>query len=84
MHPPLNRYSRYTKNSTDIGELDAIFVASGAATGTESESLRAGTATGNGHDNSGFDWANGVQNDPEELDREWAKIKADHAARRMR
>ena len=42
-------------------------------------------SNGNGsnhHDTDGFDWANGVQSDDDDINAQWARIKADHAARR--
>jgi hypothetical protein len=70
----------HEKKNNEIEELEAIFVALRSATEkatSESDPLQAA----NGHDEQGFDWANGEQKN-ETVDEYWNRVKAEHAARR--
>jgi hypothetical protein len=89
----LSRYAPATEplqplhenNDNEINELEAIFVAFQPATEKEARIVEP-LQGGNGHDINGFDWSNGTQHEAgdgaENVDDAWAKIKAEHAAKK--
>jgi putative DNA primase/helicase len=67
-------------NDNEIDELGAIFGTLQSVPEKDTDPSQA-SQTVNGHDEQGFDWANGKQEN-EVINEQWARIKAEHAARR--
>jgi hypothetical protein len=67
-------------NDNKLAQLEAVFVAD--RTATEKDTSQSDPKhNANGHDSHGFDWWNGEQKG-ETDDEQWARIKAEHAAKR--